>query len=93
MLEYAQRIESKHPLRLRPWVEAYLQSVFDEDFDKGALDQALQSRLEFLASLRRCFPPLRRILGFLNPVGSANSVNPFNPVGSASSGNSSSRKS
>jgi transglutaminase-like putative cysteine protease len=75
LLEYAQRIESRHPLRLCPWVKAYLQCVFDEDFETQALDQALQSRREFMASLRRYFPPLRRLLGFLNPVNPVSSAN------------------
>jgi transglutaminase-like putative cysteine protease len=68
LLEYARRIESRQPLRLCPWAKAYLQCVFDEYFGTDALDEALRKRQQFLRSLRRSFPPLRRVLGFLNPV-------------------------
>ena len=74
VLEYARRIESRHPLRLQPWVKAYLQCVFDEHFETEAFGQALESRRAFLLSLRRCFHPLRRLLGFLNPVGPTNAL-------------------
>jgi transglutaminase-like putative cysteine protease len=69
LLEYALRIESSYPLRLSPWVKAYLQAVFDEVFDAEAFDQALQKRLEFLLSVRQCFGALRRLVGFLSPIG------------------------
>jgi hypothetical protein len=49
-------------------VKAYLKGVFDERFDPEDFDQALQKRREFLISLKRCFSPLRRLLGFLNPA-------------------------
>jgi hypothetical protein len=75
LLEYALRIESGYPLSLSQWVKAYLQCVFDEVFETESFDQALQKRREFLISLRRCFSPLRRLVGFLNPVSSANPVN------------------
>jgi len=68
LLEYALRIESRYPLRLSPWVKAYLQGVFDEIFEPEDFDQAMQKRREFLASLKQYFSPLRRLLGFLNPV-------------------------
>jgi hypothetical protein len=80
LLEYALRIESGYPLSLSQWVKAYLQCVFDEVFETESFDQALQKRREFLISLRRCFGPLRRLLGFLNPVNSVNSVSSANPV-------------
>jgi hypothetical protein len=67
-LEYALRIEARYPLRFSPWAKAYLQAVFDETFEAADFEQALQKRREFLASLKQCFSPLRRILGFLNPV-------------------------
>ena len=68
LLEYALRIESSYPLPLSPWVKAYLQCVFDELFKPEDFDQALRRRREFLVSLKQCFAPLRRLLGFLNPV-------------------------
>jgi transglutaminase-like putative cysteine protease len=68
LLEYAIRIEAHLPLCLSPWVKAYLQGVFDEIFGPEDFDRALQKRREFLASLKRCFSPLRRLLGFFNPV-------------------------
>jgi len=68
LLEYAQRIENSYPLRLSPWAEAYLQCVFDELFEPEDFDRALQRRRDFLLSLKHCFTPLRRLLGFLNPV-------------------------
>jgi transglutaminase-like putative cysteine protease len=68
LLEYALRIEARYPLRFSPWAKAYLQAVFDEIFEAADFEQALQKRREFLASLKQCFSPLRRILGFLNPV-------------------------
>ncbi len=68
LMEYALRIEAHLPLCLSPWVKAYLQGVFDEIFEPEDFDQALQKRREFLASLKRSFSPLRRLVGFLNPV-------------------------
>jgi hypothetical protein len=68
LLEYALRIEAHIPLRLSPWVKSYLQAVFDEVFEQEDFDQALQKRREFFDSLKRCFSPLRRLLGFFNPV-------------------------
>ena len=68
LLEYALRIQAHLPLCLSPWVEAYLQGVFDEIFEPEDFDKALKKRREFLASLNRSFSPLRRLLGFLNPV-------------------------
>jgi transglutaminase-like putative cysteine protease len=68
LLEYALRIEARLPLCLSPWVKAYLQGVFDEIFEPEDFDTALQKRREFLDSLKRSFSPLRRLLGFLNPV-------------------------
>jgi transglutaminase-like putative cysteine protease len=68
LLEYALRIETQYPLSFSPWVKAYLQGVFDEDFEPEDFDQALQKRRDFLSSLKHCFSPLRRLLGFLNPV-------------------------
>jgi hypothetical protein len=67
LLEYARRAEGRLPLRLSPWVQAYLQAVFDERFEAEQFARALEARRRFTASLRRCFSWPRRILGFLNP--------------------------
>jgi len=68
LLEFATRVEARYPLHLSRWVKAYLQCIFDEIFEAEDFDRALQSRRCFLASLKRCFSPFRRLLGFLNPL-------------------------
>jgi hypothetical protein len=70
LLEYARRIEKHIPLRLTPWVQAYLQGVFDDRFEPEDFAEALGRRRQFLRSLTASFSPLRRLLGFLNPIGS-----------------------
>ncbi len=68
LLEYAQRVEGQHPLRLSSWVQAYLQAVFGDVFEIADFNRALNTRREFLLSLHRCVSLPRRILGFLNPI-------------------------
>jgi len=68
LLEYAQRIEDRRPLRLSSWAQAYLQAVFADTFGVSDFNRALKTRREFILSLHRCFPLPRRILGFLNPI-------------------------
>ena len=68
LLEYAQRVEGRHPLRLSSWVQAYLQAVFGDAFGVADFNQALKTRREFILSLHRCFNLPRRILGFFNPI-------------------------
>jgi transglutaminase-like putative cysteine protease len=68
LLEYAQRIEERYPVRLSPWVRAYLQGVFDETFDPRDLETALEKRRAFINSLKKSFSPFRRLLGYLNPT-------------------------
>ena len=71
LLEYAERIDRRYALCLSVWVQAYLQSVFDETFNAEQYERSMGSRREFVVSLRRCFSLPRRVLGFLNPGGLA----------------------
>lgn len=68
LLEYAQRVEGRYPLRLSSWVQAYLQAVFGDTFGVADFSKARETRREFILSLHRCFSLPRRILGFLNPI-------------------------
>jgi hypothetical protein len=68
LLEYARRVEARHPLLFSAWVQAYLQAVFAEIFEERDYELALEKKEGFTRSLSRCFSILRRVAGFLSPI-------------------------
>ncbi|MBA7606053.1 hypothetical protein ES703_13191 [subsurface metagenome] len=70
IMEYGSRLENQHSLRILPWTDYFLRSVFSKSFSKADYGKALENYRGFLASFRQSQPPWVRVLAYFNPLNS-----------------------